>query len=310
MSHINNAEGPGPSVAAHGQSPVGYEDIRVWDRRVEAMARKAKLGIAVDWIQEGWSERYPDDQFEDAKPCKKVREAITRYAPSVLLFKDQVFAPFCIRPPTESSLLEEYRLVAREVAALGQERRAQVVGNFERWTKQVGAVWCSSYARLAEEPPLFSCELDIFAASQGPAELDGLWAYLDDDKVPCSFSIEKNEEADSKSRHPYIFREDLPSGLLSGLLVQTTEGSCNWTAALRQRTGIASTAPYGVIELQMTKPDLLKVRFVPLGGFRPEDTICSTAVRSRHYRIRGYGEGPKMAAVQAMQRAKQEIPCP
>lgn len=314
MSSRSSPQGAGSAVAPLGkswQSPAHYEAVcAAWDRRMEAIARKAKLGFEKEWLQDGWSELYPEP-LESVKPCKKTSDALTKYAPSVYVFGKLVFAPFCTKPPPERPVLEEYQTLAKQVADLGKDRRAQVVADFMTWTTKVHAVWSTSYAGLRETPPLFACDLDIFAPASIGAEdqLDGFWVYLDDDMLPCTFTIARNEAKDSKARKPFIYSEELPSGSLIGHLCQATEEGeeAIWTAPLMQRTGRSSQAPYGFIEIQQRSPDMLTVTFVQLGGYLPEHKIVSTAVRSRHYRIQGYGEGPKMAAVQAMQRAQKEI---
>ncbi|CAK0793541.1 unnamed protein product, partial [Prorocentrum cordatum] len=226
----------------------------------------------------------------DWRPCKKAKDSVQKHVSDIVIVNDNIFEckPGACLDASEASQAQE---LAASIHATSREERNDIREAFQ----EEGRVtrWLCSYESIAQgESVLYRCVLQCFLPwepAPGQRELAGPWAYLVEGER-YQFSISER----------LVYSEADPSGgMITGTL---SEGEGGWLEA-RTMHGDGRIGP--IVRLRFLRGRArLEVQSRDLGIAM---WSCSAvARRSLQCSFTGYGGGPGMSAVSAMERALQE----
>lgn len=264
-----------------------------WPDRVLELAWEAKIGLSLSNLVWAWQARWPRDNIEDWKPCKKSKDAVQKHVSGVIIVNDSIFV--CQEAGRDDPIYreipvaQEARDMAARVKAMSKEERNHIRESF-----QDGRVpsWTCSYESIGNGDDVFyRCTLStIFPPDRasGGSPLAGPWCYRVDNDY-YSFSVSEQlcySEADPEGR------------VVVGELQEAQDG---WWEARTHTEGRKGPS----VRLRLIKDaNHLEVQSRAYGSPHWCDSVL--ARKSLRCTFGGYGLGPGMSAVAAMERALQD----
>lgn len=294
---------------SHGD---GFDDE--WSRRVRQVVAAKGLGLALSSLQWVLQEEFQDDNVDDYRPCRKLKDAVLNYVPGIAVLNQNLLFVVEAANPKDFWHCDGAHLVkasdeVKRMLAFQKDGRSEIKKAFEsmEWQNwRTRFTWYTGTLNRLEFRCTLVCELpppehwNASFASNGL--LAGTWEYATS-RGSHEFTIVEGEGE-------LAYREET---VLGGAACESCgmlrpEG-CWWQGPVAAGTPWNCTVR--VRRLETAAPRLeVQVKLAEReAGCSPLQQAWSPAVvaqRSARGTYVGYGEGPMMAAVSAMSQALKD----